>query len=213
MNQPIGPIMHERGFSVQLGSLRFDAWDRRVVRPPTGQLQGYEAKPLITWRLGASVAVCMLVAVSIGLAAQHANARSAYSVVVSVPDPLPKRSVVTLAKPKAQAASVAKHSPAGLTARPALLTTADPPASFPAVAATDQPLPLVSVTTAVRLAMKTGDAQEWGDLSTGARGIVVVGAAQNIGEKSCRDLSILTRKDGQPETVEQKRNCEPAIAA
>lgn len=71
----------------------------------------------------------------------------------------------------------------------------------------------MSVTTAVRLAMKTGDAQEWVDLSTGARGIVVVGAAQNIGEKSCRDLSILTRKDGQPETVEQKRNCEPAIAA
>lgn len=207
---PIPPLMQERGFSIELGRFRFEAWDRRVVQRHTGDGNSYAAKPLISWRLGASAAVCMIVAVSIGLATQHASARSVYSVVVPVPDALPKARTVSIAKPEVHRASLIRPSLANVTSKPASLPAPGLIAPTPAYPDVMQPAQPANVAKAVRLAMATGEAQEWGDLATGAHGFVVAGAAEDTGRGQCRNLSILTRRDGEPDTVKPQRICEPA---
>ena len=207
---PIRPLMQERGFSIELGRFRFAAWDRRVVQRHTGDGNSYAAKPLISWRLGASAAVCMFVAVSIGLATQHASARSVYSVVVPVPDALPKARAVTSAKPEVHRASLIRPPLARVTSQPVPLPAPGLIAPTPAHSDVTQPAQMASVAKAVQLAMAIGEAQEWGDLATGAHGFVVAGAAEDTVRGQCRNLSILTRREGEPDTVKPQRICEPA---
>lgn len=209
---PIPPLMQERGFSIELGRFRFEAWDRRVAQHFTGDGRPYAAKPLISWRLGASAAVCMIVAISIGLATQHASARSVYSVAVPVPDALPKARIVSIAKPEVHRASLIRPPLAKVTSQTVSLPAPGLIASTSAHRDVAQPAQR-DVAKAVQLAMATGEVQEWGDLATGAHGFVVAGTAEDTGRGQCRNLSILTRRDGEPDTVKPQRICEPASAS
>ncbi len=210
---PIPPLMQERGFSIELGRFRFAAWDRRVAEHFTGDGRPYAAKPLISWRLGASAAVCMIVAISIGLATQHASARSVYSVVVPVPDALPKARIVSIAKPEVHRASLIRPPLPKVTSQTVSLPAPGLIASTSAHRDVAQPAQRGDVAKAVQLAMATGEVQEWGDLATGAHGFVVAGTAEDTGRGQCRNLSILTRRDGEPDTVKPQRICEPASAS
>jgi hypothetical protein len=143
-----------------------------------------------------------------------ASPKGASSLLVPLPPPIALSASIPLmpaepekegAKPKA--AKVAKDAePAPKRNAPKLATLTVPEASFaPPHAATGPLADRAAVRDALARAFRSGETESWSD--NGVDGFVVVGAAETVGGKSCRDIAVLARDGSFEGNTASGRKC------
>ena len=112
------------------------------------------------------------------------------------------RPVATLVRPEPEQVRPAGGAPPDdLQTEPddAAIQPGDPDALFTAEA------------PAVAAALSSGQFQTWQDPAHARRGFVVVGASEKNGDRTCRDLTILVRQDGEANTITRQRRCRDGV--
>ena len=84
-------------------------------------------------------------------------------------------------------------------------------ASAPAPASTGPLTDRRAVRDALARAFRSGETESWAD--NGVDGFVVVGAAEAVGGKTCRDIAVLARDGGFEGTTASGRKCLTSAGA
>lgn len=201
-------------------------WDRHGITIGHSRYRNGEAHPIVGRHFASSAAFLLACAV-IGICAIAATPRresseaSKYMLSIDIPDrpaaglslPPPPASADTDADTdRAIAARVvashARRQPE--QSRPAITAPMDGLKSEADVTAVPSSLPDGTFTAeeqAVAAALASGQFQSWQDAAHARRGFVVVGTPEGDADRSCRDLTILVRRDGGENDVTRRHMC------
>ena len=205
-------------------------WDRHGIAIGHSRYLSGEAHPIVRRHFAPSAALLLVCAVvgigAIAVAARPGSSEAGkYMLSIDIPDrpaarpslPPPPAPAGTDADTRADTGRVIAARPIASRARP------QPEHSRPAITApVDDLEPEADVTAvppgvpdgmftaeqpAVAAALASGQLQSWQDTAHARRGFVVVGTPEGDADRSCRDLTILVRKDGGENDITRRRMC------
>ena len=212
----------ERSWTIHAGSLRFGLstvdYRAAMIAPPTyAHISEGAPRPRRITRMAGAMLATIGAGTIVGLAVQAGDVAARPPYVVSVPLPPPAMAEqddagpvpsAARTRPKPRIVARAADLPAPLpTPRPAALAT-------PSAAARSEPgtmdegVPLSSMAQAIAAASRSGQLQQWSDADGLDHGFVVAGPA----EGGCRNLSVLIRRPGSDDRVEQRQACRDGAA-
>lgn len=144
-----------------------------------------------------------------------------YLLSIDIPDSTPVRDLLPPPQARADADKVEVIRPVATLAPPeqeepgpADAAPADTLPQEPDISAIQPSMPAENFTAegpAVAAALSSGQFQSWQDAAHARRGFVVVGASERDGDRTCRDLTILVRQDGEGNNIIRQRKCKDGI--
>lgn len=209
----------ERSWTIHAGSLRFGLstidYRTAMIAPPTYAYAADNApRPRRIARLAGAMLATIGAGTIVGIAVQAGDVAARAPYVVSVPLPPP---AVTEQDDAGPVPPVVRTRPKPRIAARIVEAPAPQPAAspIPAVVARAEPVmpdadtPLSSMAQAIAAASRSGQLQQWSDADGLDHGFVVAGPA----EGGCRSLSVLIRRPGSDDRVEQRQACGDGAAA
>ncbi|WP_308815728.1 hypothetical protein [Sphingomonas sp. GV3] len=205
-----GRYVVDRGWSVHVGTVRIARWHRCYVdeaQPSPGAGRAPKRLPI---RANAGVIVFSLCTLAVaGILGERVRASQPYSVTLPVPPVV--RQVAT--HHRSRDGEAARHPvprPRSVVRHQAAAALPSPHGSLDLALGEDEGAEVAagvapSRAAAVRIALLSGDMQEWQDAS-GVRGFVVAGPLEEDDGGRCRALAMLTRSTSG-DNVEQRREC------
>lgn len=157
------------------------------------------------WVAAGVVGLASIAATAVGVVAGPVSPRPAAAPLVSVQIP-PVKPLLRKAAPVEPRPAVAEAA----QQRAASVITTDTPPETPLVERSgEEPIeaaPIRRQADAVDAAIRSGRMRSWVDADEGVQGFVVVGDAETENGRTCRDLSILIKGDGESK-VSRDRRC------
>lgn len=212
----------ERSWTIHAGSLRFGLstvdYRAAMIAPPTyAHAPESASRPGRITRLAGGMLATIGVGTIVGIAVQAADVSARLAYVVSVPLPPPavaerddsdEAPLLARIRPRTRAAARTAAAPlsqpmprATASSTPVAVARAEP-------VTLDEDAPLSSMAQAIAAASRNGQLQQWSDADGLDHGFVVAGPA----EGGCRSLSVLIRRPGSDDRVEQRRACRDGAA-
>lgn len=226
----------ERSWTIHAGSLRFGLstvdYRAAMIAPPSYACAPDDTpRPRRIARLAGAMLATIGAGTIVGIAVQAGSVAARPAYVVSVPLPLPAVAervdageASPLARPRSEARTAARIDEAAPLPRPISRSPLRPtpgsgasptPVVVPPAApltpdadAADTDAPLSSMAQAIAAASASGQLQQWSDARGLDHGFVVAGPA----EGGCRSLSVLIRRPGSDDRVEQRQACRDNVA-
>jgi hypothetical protein len=203
-----GRYIVDRGWSLQIGSVRVAGWNRCYTGGPAAP--GTEAMPSrlpVRTNIGVGL-FCLCTLAITALVGERVRASQPYTVMIPVPPATarnaprhPDHAPAARSRHAAPPSAAVRHDAA--VAPPTTRAPLD--LSLDADAADGGEAIASSRAAAVKTALLSGDMQEWRD-AAGGHGFVVAGPLQQEEDGRCRALAVMIRStDG--DTVEQRREC------
>ena len=213
----------ERSWTIHAGSLRFGLstvdYRAAMIAPPTYAYAPDRApRPRRITRMAGAMLATIGAGTIVGIAVQAGDVSARAPYVVSVPLPPPAvveqddaEPVMPVARsrPRARIAARTIEAPApSPTPRPVALPTPTAVTRAEPVTA-EEGTPLSSMAQAIAAAGRSGQLQQWSDAEGLDHGFVVAGPS----EGGCRSLSVLIRRPGSDDRVEQRQACRDGATA
>lgn len=220
----------ERSWTIHAGSLRFGLstvdYRAAMIAPPTYAHAPESApRPGRITRLAGGMLAMIGVGTIVGIAVQAADVSARPAYVVSVPLPPPavaerddsdEAPLLARTRPRTRAVARIAAAPVSQPMPRASASPTSSPAASPTPGAVaraepvtlDEDAPLSSMAQAIAAASRSGQLQQWSDADGLDHGFVVAGPA----EGGCRSLSVLIRRPGSDDRVEQRQACRDGAA-
>lgn len=206
-----GRYVLDRGWSLQVGSIRIARWHRSYISDASSSSEAVRKPMRLPFRANAGVIVFSLCVLGVaGALGERVRASQPYTITLPVPPVIPRAASdvrdpastartrhAASARPVAEHQQVANTKPAPHPSLELSLGTSDDVEAQAGIAP--------SRTAAIKIALLSGDMQEWQDAS-GVRGFVVAGPLEQGENGRCRAMAMLTRSTSG-DNVEQRREC------
>jgi hypothetical protein len=202
------------------------SWDRHGISIGHSRYRNGEAPPIVRRYFAPSAALLLLCAVvgigAIGAAPRGESGEAGkYMLSIDIPDrpaarpslppPLALVDTVTDTDMAIAAHPIASRArPRPAKSRPAITAPVDDLEPEADVTAVPPSLPdgmFTAEEPAVAAALASGQFQSWQDAAHARRGFVVVSTPERGADRSCRDLTILVRRDGGENDITRRHMC------